>query len=232
MATKGQQVPRTRSPRAQARRSASRSRGWRLAHLAAETGSLSDASVERDQRRPDRFGQRDVPPVVGGRCDAAPHPRLQPARMGNRSTRRARRSSWASVATSAEMPPARTARRRMFAASTGSRCGATRSFPRNSACAHSPSLPASTSAATARARVDNDRHDRSASRWSRMVAAGSRLCVLAVRVRARVSKSSTEGRRASSMSSARRCSWSDRPARACPGRELIAHVVGDVPHGD
>ena len=48
----------------------------RQADLAAESGSPGDASVERDQRRPDRFGQSDIPAVVGGQVVAKlPHPR-------------------------------------------------------------------------------------------------------------------------------------------------------------
>ena len=186
----------------------------RQADLAAKTGSVGDPSVERDQRRFDRFGQRDIPPVVGGQIVAKlPHARrdrlvrIQVHTKGEQIVMGKRRDIGRDA--TGENRPAEDVR------------GFDRQQMRSDEV-----LPAqfSLSPVAVRAdvdqcgdgstRVDDDRHDRSASRCSRIAAAGSRLCVLVVRVRARVSKSSTEGRRASWMSSVRRCSWSDRPARA------------------
>lgn len=63
-------------------------------------------------------------------------------------------------------------------------------------------------------RVDDQGHARSASRSARMLDVSNRDPVASLRARTRSARSSPLGRRASAMSSRRRCSWSERPARA------------------
>jgi len=62
--------------------------------------------------------------------------------------------------------------------------------------------------------VDDERHRRSASRWTRIRSRESRLPVLAFRSRTRATRSSGSGRSASSIRRPRRYSCSERPERA------------------
>lgn len=62
--------------------------------------------------------------------------------------------------------------------------------------------------------IDDQRHGRSASRWSRICSADSRLAVRAFRSWIRKSSASGSGRLASSMSCPRRYSCGERPVRA------------------
>src|SRR5205823_5465049 len=62
--------------------------------------------------------------------------------------------------------------------------------------------------------IRDNGHRRSAPRWERIHSFESLLAVLALRSRILRKSASGSGRRASSMSWARRYSWSDRPVRA------------------
>ena len=89
-----------------------------------------------------------VPGIVGGHVRAQFPDSLSEGSIGKQRHPQCDQVGIASAAASCEISPARAARRRTLAASTGIRCGAARSAPDSSSSAHRPSVPPSASAAT------------------------------------------------------------------------------------